>query len=39
MFPDTFVAGAPHIHTGDIVRLPGEARWYETRMLREEQKR
>lgn len=32
-------AGKFSIHTGDIVRLPGEARLYETRMLREEQKR
>ncbi len=32
-------SGKFSIHTGDIVRLPGEARLYETRMLREEQKR
>lgn len=28
-------AGKFSIHTGDIVRLPGEARLYETRMLRD----
>lgn len=28
-------SGKFSIHTGDIVRLPGEARRYETRMLRE----
>ena len=32
-------SGKFSIHTGDIVRLPGEGRRYETRLLREEPKR